>query len=99
MPKDTAIVTIKDWKGRVSNSDASDLPPGSAQVQANFQCIVPGNLTCRGGMLQTAFSNAQAATAYPIIFMYSAHRAEGDYVIYETIDGTTGSIRAGRNPS
>jgi hypothetical protein len=94
--QDKGSVIISDWAGRVSNSDARSLPPGAAQIQANLQCIVPGILSCRGGMLPTAFSNEQSDSAYSIIFMYSAHRAEGDYIVYQTSDG---AIRAGRNPT
>lgn len=96
MTKALAIAGITQFQGLLSNSDAQDAPAGSAQIQRNLQCIMPGRMDVRGGMLPTAFANEQADTAYNIIFMYSAQRAEADYVVYQTSDGV---VHAGRNPT
>lgn len=89
-------IAIRQWSGRYSNSDAHDNPPGAAQSQSNLQCLIPGRLDVRGGLVPCTFANTQANTTSNVISMYAAHRPADEWVVYQLADG---SIHAGRTPS
>ena len=50
-------VLIEDWEGLQTNVDPNDAKPGMLQEQVNMTCVTPGQLTCRGGMIQVTFED------------------------------------------
>lgn len=87
---------ITQWLGRLSNADPHDIPPGGAQLQNNWQCLVPGVLSGRAGMRAVTFSNSTTASTNEIIGQYTFHTPRADFVVYQLSDGT---VKAGSSPS
>ncbi len=96
MSRPSYAVGIDEFRGLVSNADSHDLPKGAAQAQQNLQCLVPGKLTVRGGLLPVSYANATSAVASNVISMFGTHRPGGEWVLYQLADG---SFHAGRSPS
>lgn len=96
MSRPNYAVGIDEFRGLVTNADPHDLPAGAAQAQTNLQCLVPGKLTVRGGLVPVAYANATSATASNMISMFGTHRPGGEWVLYQLADGT---LHAGRSPS
>lgn len=87
---------ITHWPGRLSNADPHDLPVGGAQVQTNWQSLVPGVLSGRGGMRALSFANTTTASTNEVISQYTLHTAKTDFIVYQLSDGT---LKAGSSPS
>lgn len=46
----------KAWAGLITNASPYAIPLGAATVQVNMTTAIPGQLTCRGGMLPVLFA-------------------------------------------
>lgn len=87
---------ITQWLGRLSNADPHDLPVGGAQLQNNWQSLVPGVLSGRNGMRAATFANSTTASTNEVIGQYAFHTPKTDFTVYMLSDGT---VKAGSTPS
>jgi hypothetical protein len=68
------MITIQKWSGLVTNASPYALPGGACVVQNNLQCIKPGQIQCRNGMITAStamgrvFSMAKLAAGTSVIF-------------------------------
>ena len=44
------MIRLQKWAGMLTYVSKYFLPPGAAQEQVNMVCLLPGQLTVRGGM-------------------------------------------------
>lgn len=44
------MIRLQKWAGMLTYVSKYFLPPGAAQEQVNMACLLPGQLTVRGGM-------------------------------------------------
>jgi hypothetical protein len=45
------MIVIETWPGLVTNASPYMLPPGAAVTQVNMQCISPGSIQVRPGVV------------------------------------------------
>jgi len=45
------VIVIEKWSGLVTNASPYALPGGACVSQVNMQCLRPGQLQCRQGMV------------------------------------------------
>ena len=56
-PDVKAVAPITDWPGLYTSSGpaSSGKPPGTAERQDNLQCVKPGQLSTRQGLVEVQF--------------------------------------------
>lgn len=84
----------REFRGLVTNSDPRDIGLGASQNQLNMQCLVSGQIQCRGGNRPVTFSNGIASVAGQVIGMFYFQTPSDPMVIWQQSDG---SIRVGKN--
>lgn len=68
------MITIQKWSGLVTNASPYALPGGACVVQNNLQCLKPGQVQCRSGMITASgsmsrvFSMAKLAAGTSVVF-------------------------------
>jgi hypothetical protein len=75
---------ITEHVGLHTNADPLDIPDGATQTQDNLECLTPGLLTCRPGIIKDA--NFSGGTLNDIISMFQYQRPEGDFIL--TVDSS-----------
>lgn len=78
-------VVISEFVGLHTNADAVDIPNEAAQAQDNLECLTPGSLTVRPGLIKDA--NYSGATANDIISLFYYQRPEDNLLITVDVNG------------
>ena len=92
------MIRLQKWAGMLTYVSKYFLPPGTAQEQVNMCCLLPGQLTVRGGM-QEISSEADSSVALdaegPCLEMYgySIGSDSTDKLIVFTHDNDNGTIK------
>lgn len=90
------MIRLQKWAGMLTYVSKYFLPPGTAQEQVNMCCLLPGQLTVRGGMQEITNEAEVALDAQgPCLEMYgySIGSDSTDKLIVFTYDNTNGIIK------
>lgn len=80
------MIPINKWAGLVTNASPYAIPPGAAVEQVNLQCLVPGQLTCRPGMIPVTFANPVAG-AQAIVRAFRYQHGSSEHIVYQDSAG------------
>ena len=61
------MIRLQKWAGMLTYVSKYFLPPGAAQEQINMVCLLPGQLTVRGGMSKIKSRTANDSGEYPVL--------------------------------
>lgn len=59
-PNSRAVADAGDWPGQQSSMGSQATQAGSASLQVNLTCTVPGELTVRPGLKEVVFQEDEA---------------------------------------
>lgn len=77
------MITISQWAGLATNASPYGLPPGATVEQVNLQCLSPGKLTVRRGIVSDPMNGGS-----PIVQIFLHYNRNVATVIYQRADGT-----------
>lgn len=87
-------VRLNKWAGLISYASPYLIPPGAATEQTNMTCLLPGQLTVRGGMADAA--NGSVTGGQPALEMYgysiASESVDKVFVFTKTADGSAGQV-------
>ena len=89
-----AQVKLGGFPGLMTNADPHDVPPGAAQVQTNFQSLIPGQLTVRKGVQPSTDFTPSSPSTNDLIAIAGYVRPEGNVVL---IQDNAGNLKAFRS--
>lgn len=88
------MIRLQRWAGMLTYVSKYFLPPGAATEQTNMTCLLPGQLTVRGGMADA--SNGTVTSGQPALEMYGYSIASDTrdkvFVFTRTADGSAGTV-------
>jgi hypothetical protein len=84
----------REFRGLITNADPRDIGVGASQDQTNMQCLVNGQIQCRGGNRPVTFSNGITSVAGQIIGMCFFQTPNDAIVVFQN---EKGEIRVGKN--
>lgn len=61
------MIRLQKWAGMLTYVSKYFLPPGASQEQVNMCCLLPGQLTVRGGMGKVKSRTAGGNGEYPVL--------------------------------
>jgi len=84
----------REFRGLITNADPRDIGVGASQDQTNMQCLVSGQIQCRGGNRPVTFSNGIPSVAGQIIGIQYFQTPSDAIVLFQN---AVGEIRVGKN--
>jgi hypothetical protein len=89
------VIRLQKWAGMLTYVSKYFIPPGAAQQQTNMACLLPGQLTVRGGMENIRDADGQLDAGGPCLEMYgySIGSDSTDKLIVFTHNGNNGTIK------
>ena len=91
------MIHLQPFKGLFTNASPHALPEGSARVQDNLECRVPGQLDCRPGTAPVTFANAGSQVTGADWLSNTAFKAATGWQMVGLL--SDGKLRMGRGPS
>ena len=80
------MIIIDKWAGLVTNASPYAIPPGAAVTQVNVQCLSPGQLTVRQGMMSMSWTT-HSGSSVPITTMKRFQGGTLETVVYQNASG------------
>lgn len=85
--------SAKQFRGLITNADPHDIGVAASQDQTNMQCLVSGQIQCRGGNRPVIFQNGITQVQQQVIGMFYFQTPSADWCLFQTADG---NVRAGQ---
>lgn len=83
----------REFRGLITNADPHDIGVGASQEQTNMQCLVAGQIQCRGGNRPVIFANGVAQVQQQVIGLFYFATPSNDWAIFQD---ASGAIRVGQ---
>lgn len=89
------MIRLQKWAGMLTYVSKYFIPAGAAQEQTNMACLLPGQLTVRGGMesIMTGVQQMDAGGPCLEMYGYSIGSDSTDKLIVFTHDDDKGIIK------